>query len=76
MTGATTDIGPNARVAASGASAVRLASIRKSYGSVLAVDGVDLDVADGEFFTMLGPSGLLLHLAPVHDHPLRSRSTR
>ncbi|MCJ7436381.1 MAG: ABC transporter ATP-binding protein [Acidimicrobiia bacterium] len=29
----------------------------KRFGSVLAVDGVDLDVHDGEFLTMLGPSG-------------------
>jgi putative spermidine/putrescine transport system ATP-binding protein len=37
--------------------AVRLMAIRKSYGHVLAADGVDLEVAEGEFFTMLGPSG-------------------
>jgi putative spermidine/putrescine transport system ATP-binding protein len=36
---------------------VRLAGIRKTYGDVVAVDGVDLDVAPGEFFTLLGPSG-------------------
>jgi putative spermidine/putrescine transport system ATP-binding protein len=36
---------------------VRLRSLRKLYGEVAAVDGVDLDVARGEFFTMLGPSG-------------------
>ncbi len=37
--------------------AVRLKAIRKSYGHVLAADGIDLEVAEGEFFTMLGPSG-------------------
>ncbi len=37
--------------------AVRLAGIRKSYGSVVAADGVDLEIGEGEFFTMLGPSG-------------------
>jgi len=37
--------------------AVRLVSLRKRYGKVDAVDGVDLTVADGEFFTLLGPSG-------------------
>jgi putative spermidine/putrescine transport system ATP-binding protein len=37
--------------------AVRLVAVRKSYGHVLAVDGVDLEVDEGEFFTMLGPSG-------------------
>jgi putative spermidine/putrescine transport system ATP-binding protein len=36
---------------------VRLRGLRKLYGDVVAVDGVDLDVARGEFFTMLGPSG-------------------
>jgi putative spermidine/putrescine transport system ATP-binding protein len=36
---------------------VRLSSLRKSFGDVAAVDGVDLDVAAGEFFTLLGPSG-------------------
>jgi putative spermidine/putrescine transport system ATP-binding protein len=43
---------------ASGAApAVRLRGIRKCFGSVVAADGVDLEVEDGEFFTMLGPSG-------------------
>jgi putative spermidine/putrescine transport system ATP-binding protein len=36
---------------------VRLQGLRKLYGEVVAVDGVDLDVGRGEFFTMLGPSG-------------------
>lgn len=36
---------------------LRLRELRKSYGDVTAVDGVDLDVADGEFFVILGPSG-------------------
>ncbi len=31
--------------------------VRKSYGEVAAVDGVDLEVGSGEFFTLLGPSG-------------------
>ena len=43
--------------AAATASAVRLEGIRKHYGDVAAVDGVDLEVAAGEFFTLLGPSG-------------------
>jgi putative spermidine/putrescine transport system ATP-binding protein len=41
----------------SGAPAVSLRGLRKSFGPVTAVAGVDLDVADGEFFSMLGPSG-------------------
>jgi putative spermidine/putrescine transport system ATP-binding protein len=36
---------------------VVLTGIRKTYGDVVAVDSVDLDIAQGEFFTMLGPSG-------------------
>ena len=34
---------------------IRLRGVRKSYGDVVAVDGIDLEVANGEFFTMLGP---------------------
>jgi putative spermidine/putrescine transport system ATP-binding protein len=37
--------------------AVRLEAVSKHYGDVVAVDGIDLDVNDGEFFSMLGPSG-------------------
>jgi putative spermidine/putrescine transport system ATP-binding protein len=36
---------------------IRLRSLRKTFGPVVAVDSIDLDVADGEFFAMLGPSG-------------------
>jgi putative spermidine/putrescine transport system ATP-binding protein len=36
---------------------VLLASVRKTYGDVVAVDRVDLQIAPGEFFTLLGPSG-------------------
>jgi len=39
------------------APAVRLAGIRRTYGDVVAVDSVDLEIAPGEFFTLLGPSG-------------------
>src|ERR687895_475652 len=31
--------------------------LRKSYGSVLAVDGLDLEVQRGECFGLLGPNG-------------------
>src|SRR5689334_4779878 len=36
---------------------IRLAGVRKTFGEVTAVDGVDLEIRRGEFFTMLGPSG-------------------
>jgi putative spermidine/putrescine transport system ATP-binding protein len=39
------------------APAVRLEGVVKRFGDVVAVDGVDLDVGEGEFFSMLGPSG-------------------
>jgi len=34
-----------------------LRNLRKAFGNLNAVDGVDLDVAEGEFFTIVGPSG-------------------
>jgi len=37
--------------------AVRFANVSRRFGSVRAVDGVTLDIAEGEFFAMLGPSG-------------------
>ena len=40
-----------------GVPAVRLSGVRRVYGDVVAVAGVDLDIGAGEFFTMLGPSG-------------------
>jgi len=36
---------------------IRLQGVRKSYGDVVAVAGIDLEIAHGEFFTLLGPSG-------------------
>jgi putative spermidine/putrescine transport system ATP-binding protein len=48
-------IEPGARV--DEAPAIRLIGVRKTFGTTVAVDGVDLEIADGEFFAMLGPSG-------------------
>lgn len=36
---------------------IRVRGLRKSYGDVVAVDGVDLDVYRGEIFGILGPEG-------------------
>ena len=36
---------------------VRIGALHKSYGSVQAVRGVDLDIPDGEFTVLVGPSG-------------------
>ena len=36
---------------------VSLRGIRKSYGPVDVIKGIDLDVLDGEFLVFVGPSG-------------------
>jgi spermidine/putrescine transport system ATP-binding protein len=36
---------------------VRLERVTKTFGDALAVDDLSLDIAEGEFFSMLGPSG-------------------
>ena len=36
---------------------IRLEELVKSFGDVVAVDGIDLNMPPGEFFTMVGPSG-------------------
>jgi putative spermidine/putrescine transport system ATP-binding protein len=56
---------------------VRLDGIRKTYGDVVAVDHVDLEIAAGEFFTLLGPSGsgktTTLRLIAGFERPDRGR---
>jgi putative spermidine/putrescine transport system ATP-binding protein len=37
--------------------AVSFQNVSRHFGTVRAVDAVDLDIAEGEFFAMLGPSG-------------------
>jgi len=37
--------------------AVKFSGVSRHFGDVRAVDSVDLDIAEGEFFAMLGPSG-------------------
>jgi len=46
-----------ARAEPSAGVAVRLDGVLKRFGEVTAVDRVDLEVLEGEFFSMLGPSG-------------------
>jgi putative spermidine/putrescine transport system ATP-binding protein len=51
---------PSARSSAAdarGEDAVRLREVSKSYGDVVAIDKLSLEVVAGEFFTLLGPSG-------------------
>ncbi len=40
-----------------GARSVVLESVTKRFGDLTAVDSIDLEIEEGEFFTMLGPSG-------------------
>ncbi|HSK96070.1 MAG TPA: ATP-binding cassette domain-containing protein, partial [Euzebyales bacterium] len=38
-------------------SAIAVAGLRKTYGDLAAVDGLDFEVAEGEVFCVLGPNG-------------------
>jgi putative spermidine/putrescine transport system ATP-binding protein len=53
--------------------AIRVLGLRKNYGSVVALDGVDITIERGEFFTLLGPSGsgktTLLRLIAGFERP-------
>ena len=37
--------------------ALKLSNIQKRYGDVAALDEIDIEIFDGEFFSLLGPSG-------------------
>ena len=36
---------------------IGLKGVRKSFGSITVLHGIDLEIADGEFIVLLGPSG-------------------
>ena len=36
---------------------IKIAGVTRSFGSVVAVNDITLDIVAGEFFTLLGPSG-------------------
>ena len=51
---------------------VQLRNVKKSFGDVNIIKGVDLDIADGEFCVFVGPSGcgkstLLRMIAGLED---------
>jgi putative spermidine/putrescine transport system ATP-binding protein len=57
--------------------ALSLEDVVKRFGDVVAVDGVSLDVAPGEFFSLLGPSGsgktTCLRMIAGFDQPTSGR---
>ena len=56
--------------------AVRLRDLRKEFGDVVAVDGVDLDMLDGEFLTLLGPVRVRQDHRAADDRGLRAADLR
>jgi len=44
-------------LAPNGVPDIKVTGLTKRYGDLVAVDAIDLEIAEGEFFTMLGPSG-------------------
>ncbi|WP_448627268.1 ABC transporter ATP-binding protein [Geodermatophilus sp. URMC 64] len=52
-----TDVGAAAELRERPGVAVRLEGLTRRYGSVLALDGLDLEIAGGELVALLGPSG-------------------
>ncbi len=51
------DVSPGTPEPTPSGPAVSLRGVTKRFGAVTAVDDIDLDIAEGEFFSMLGPSG-------------------
>ena len=57
--------------------AIRVRQLRKSFGSQVVLDGIDLDIQPGEIFVLMGPSGsgksvLLRHLIGL-ESPILAR---
>ena len=73
---ATGDVRP-VRPPASVLPLVRFETVTKRFGGFTAVDGLDLDIHEGEFFALLGPSGCgkttLLRLLAGFETPSEGR---
>jgi spermidine/putrescine transport system ATP-binding protein len=48
---------PRGAASPHGGGAISIVALRKEFDGVTAVDGIDLEIEPGEFFTLLGPSG-------------------
>src|SRR5580658_3269597 len=70
---------------------LHIEGLRKRYGDITAVDGISLQVGQGEFFGLLGPNGagkstlmsLVANILPadageirINDTPIRDRNPR
>jgi ABC-2 type transport system ATP-binding protein len=55
--GASPSAGPSADPSAKTTPAVEITHLRKTYGTLVAVDDITLSVAEGEIFGILGPNG-------------------
>ena len=58
-------------------SAIQFEKVSRRFGEVTAVDDLDLEIRDGEFFSMLGPSGsgktTCLRMVAGFDRPSAGR---
>jgi ABC-2 type transport system ATP-binding protein len=59
--------------------AVRATGLKKTYGALAAVDGVDIEIGAGEFFGLLGPNGAgktsTLHMLATLIRPTAGSAT-
>jgi putative spermidine/putrescine transport system ATP-binding protein len=71
------EVGGRHRYGARMSTAISVRGLSKHFDDVRAVDDLDLDIADGEFFSMLGPSGsgktTVLRLIAGFEQPTSGR---